>query len=443
MQKQQIRKGFSKLNKEQKIHLTTSYFENPAKAATELKSFWHNDPDIQKKLDEFAENTISNFFFPYGIAPNFVINGNMYLVPMVIEESSVIAAASNAAKFWSERGGFHAEVLSMTKIGQVHFIWEGEAGKLHSAMPEIREKLIMETDHITKNMRKRGGGILNIELIDMSDEIDNYFQLKASFETIDSMGANFINSCLEEFGLQLKRFLKEDKRFKGKEEDCEIVMAILSNYTPECLVKTWIECDIDEFDEMDRNMDAQQFARKFELAVRIAQVDEYRATTHNKGVMNGIDAVVLATGNDFRAIEACAHTFAARDGKYTSLTDISIENGKFRYELTVPLAMGTVGGLTSLHPLAKFSLELLNNPGAEQLMMIAAAAGLANNFSAVKSLTTKGIQVGHMKMHLYNILNHIGVTRTEKEKAVDYFKDKKVSFSNVKEMVARLRKGNS
>ncbi len=443
MQKQQIRKGFSKLNKEQKIHLTTSYFENPAKAAAELKSFWHNDPDIQKKLDEFAENTISNFFFPYGIAPNFVINGNMYLVPMVIEESSVIAAASNAAKFWSERGGFHAEVLSMTKIGQVHFIWEGEAGKLRSAMPEIREKLIMETDHITKNMRKRGGGILNIELIDMSDEIDNYFQLKASFETIDSMGANFINSCLEEFGLQLKRFLKEDKRFKGKEEDCEIVMAILSNYTPECLVKTWIECDIDEFDEMDRNMDAQQFARKFELAVRIAQADEYRATTHNKGVMNGIDAVVLATGNDFRAIEACAHTFAARDGKYTSLTDISIENGKFRYELTVPLAMGTVGGLTSLHPLAKFSLELLNNPGAEQLMMIAAAAGLANNFSAVKSLTTKGIQVGHMKMHLYNILNHIGVTRTEKEKAVDYFKDKKVSFSNVKEMVARLRKGNS
>ena len=443
MQKQQIRKGFSKLNKEQKIHLTTSYFENPAKAAAELKSFWHNDPDIQKKLDEFAENTISNFFFPYGIAPNFVINGNMYLVPMVIEESSVIAAASNAAKFWSERGGFHAEVLSMTKIGQVHFIWEGEAGKLRSAMPEIREKLIIDTDHITENMRKRGGGILDIELIDMSDEIDNYFQLKASFETIDSMGANFINSCLEEFGMQLKRFLKEDKRFKGKEEDCEIVMAILSNYTPECLVKTWVECDIDEFDEMDRNMDAQQFARKFELAVRIAQADEYRATTHNKGVMNGIDAVVLATGNDFRAIEACAHTFAARDGKYTSLTDICIENGKFRYELTVPLAMGTVGGLTSLHPLAKFSLELLNNPGAEQLMMIAAAAGLANNFSAVKSLTTKGIQVGHMKMHLYNILNHIGVTRTEKEKAVDYFKDKKVSFSNVKEMVALLRKGNS
>ena len=443
MQKQQIRKGFSKLNKEQKIDLTTSYFENPAEAARELKSFWHNDPEIQKRLDEFAENTISNFFFPYGIVPNFVINGNMYLVPMVIEESSVIAAASNAAKFWSERGGFHAKVISMTKIGQVHFIWKGDIDKLRAAMPEIKAKLIRETDHITENMRERGGGIREIELIDMSDSLDNYYQLKASFETADSMGANFINSCLEEFGLQLKRFLKEDNRFNKAEEDCEIIMAILSNYTPDCLVQTWVECDIDEFEDMDRNMSAQEFVQKFEHAVRIAQTDTYRATTHNKGIMNGIDAVVLATGNDFRAIEACAHTFAARDGKYSSLTDISITNGRFKYVLTVPLSLGTVGGLTSLHPLAKFSLELLNNPEAEQLMMISAAAGLANNFSALKSLTTKGIQVGHMKMHLYNILNHIGVTNEEKEKAVNYFKDKKVSFSNVKNLVTNLRKGNS
>ncbi|MDT8393744.1 MAG: hydroxymethylglutaryl-CoA reductase, degradative [Bacteroidales bacterium] len=443
MQKQQIRKGFSKLNKAQKIDLTASYFENPAKAAQELKSFWHQDPELQKRLDEFAENTISNYFFPYGIAPNFVINGNMYLVPMVIEESSVIAAASNAAKFWSERGGFHAEVVSTKKIGQVHFIWEGNAELLHSAMPDIREKLITETQNITKNMRGRGGGILSIELIDMSTKLENYYQLKAEFETVDSMGANFINSCLEEFAQQLKRFLKEDPRFTGRSSDCEIVMAILSNYTPECLVKTWVECDISEFEEVDRNLSAQQFAEKFERAVRIAQQDIYRATTHNKGIMNGIDAVVLATGNDFRAIEASAHTYAARKGRYTSLTDISLDNNRFRYELNVPLALGTVGGLTSLHPLAGFSLELLNNPGAEQLMMIAATAGLANNFSALKSLTTKGIQVGHMKMHLYNILNHIGVTTDEKEKVVEYFKDKKVSFSHVKELVSSIRKKNT
>jgi len=443
MQKQQIRKGFSKLNKDQKIDLTASYFENPAKAASHLRSFWHDDPHIQKKLDEFAENTISNFFFPYGIAPNFVINGNMYLVPMVIEESSVVAAASNAAKFWSERGGFHAQVVSMTKIGQVHFIWEGDISKLREAMPDIKKRLVEETSSITENMRKRGGGIKDIELIDMSDSIDHYYQLKTSFETADSMGANFINSCLEEFGTQLKRFLKEDKRFTGREEECEVVMAILSNYTPECLVKTWVECDIEEFDDMDRNMSAGEFVKKFERAVHIAKEDTYRATTHNKGIMNGIDAVVLATGNDFRAIEACAHTYASRNGKYTSLTDIFLEDGKFRYTLTVPLAMGTIGGLTSLHPLAKFSLELLNNPEAEQLMMISAAVGLANNFSAIKSLTTKGIQIGHMKMHLFNILNQIGVTSDEKQKVLDYFKDKKVSFSKVKEVVTEMRKPNS
>jgi hydroxymethylglutaryl-CoA reductase len=149
---------------------------------------------------------------------------------------------------------------------------------------------------------------------------------------------------------------------------------------------------------------------------------------------------VLATGNDFRAIEACAHTYAARNGKYSALTNVSIKDGKFRYELTLPLALGTVGGLTSLHPLARFSLELLNNPDADQLMMIAASAGLANNFSALKSLITKGIQTGHMKMHLYNILNHIGVTSEEKERAVDYFQDKKLSFSNVKKLVANLRR---
>jgi hydroxymethylglutaryl-CoA reductase len=443
MQKQQIRKGFSKLNKQQKVDLTASYFEDPAEAARQLRSFWHDDPELQKRFDEFAENTISNFFFPYGIAPNFVINGNMYLVPMVIEESSVIAAASNAAKFWSERGGFHAEVISMKKIGQVHFIWEGDTDILREAMPEIKAKLISETQSITKNMRKRGGGILDISLVDMTDHMDNYYQLKAEFDTVDSMGANFINSCLEEFGQQLKRFFMEDDRFRGKSKECEIVMAILSNYTPECLVKTWVECDISEFEDIDRNLSARQFAEKFERAVRIAQKDTFRATTHNKGIMNGIDALVLATGNDFRAVEACAHTYASRNGQYSSLTDVSIENNRFRYELTLPLAMGTVGGLTSLHPLAKFSLELLNNPDADQLMMIAAAVGLANNFSALKSLTTKGIQVGHMKMHLFNILNHIGVTKEEKEKMVDYFKDKKVSFSNVKEAVAKMRKHHS
>jgi hydroxymethylglutaryl-CoA reductase len=216
-------------------------------------------------------------------------------------------------------------------------------------------------------------------------------------------------------------------------------MSILSNYTPECLVKTEVECCIDCLKHAEDVKDPEHFAWKFEKAVRIAQIDPHRATTHNKGIFNGIDAVALATGNDFRAIEACGHAYAARDGRYRSLTDVDISNGKFRYSLTVPLSMGTVGGLTSLHPLAKFSLQLLGNPSAEELMMISASVGLANNFGAIKSLVTRGIQAGHMKMHLLNILNSLKVDETEKDLAVAHFANRKVSYHLVGKFVAQLR----
>jgi hydroxymethylglutaryl-CoA reductase len=290
-------------------------------------------------------------------------------------------------------------------------------------------------------MRQRGGGILDIELIDMTDEIDNYYQLKAKFETVDSMGANFINSCLEEFGIILKKFLGEMDVFEGREKECEIIMAILSNYTPECLVRTYVECPVEDLASIDSSMSAERFVWKFTKGVEIAQKDVYRATTHNKGIFNGIDAVVLATGNDFRAVEAAGHTYASRNGRYESLSKVEVKNGVFHYELEIPMALGTVGGLTKLHPLARISLELLRNPSAHELMMIAASVGLANNFSAVKSLVTKGIQVGHMKMHLFNILNFFNADPAEKEKAVAYFKDKKVSFSLVSDFIRDLRAG--
>ncbi|MFP4370261.1 MAG: hydroxymethylglutaryl-CoA reductase, partial [Candidatus Kapaibacterium sp.] len=172
----------------------------------------------------------------------------------------------------------------------------------------------------------------------------------------------------------------------------------------------------------------------------IAHIDVNRATTHNKGIFNGIDSVAIATGNDFRAIEASGHTYAARSGKYRSLTEVSLENGRFRYSLELPLALGTVGGLTSLHPLAKRSMEILGRPDAEELMKIAAVVGLANNFGAIKSLITKGIQTGHMKMHLMNILNYFGATIEEKKKAFEYFKNNKVSFANGSSFIAQLRK---
>ena len=439
MKERKIINGFSKLSKDEKLKIISSYFDESLLVEKELKAYWHSDRKSQKLFDEFGENTIANFYMPFGVAPNFVIDGKNYILPMVIEESSVIAAAAKSAKFWAENGGFHTEVIKMKKVGQVHFLWKGNADKLKHAMPELKQILIKDAAHHTKKMIGRGGGIIDIELIDKTADIEDYFQLKASFNTVDAMGANFINSCLEDFDISLKNYLKVNDKFVGEEKHAEIIMSILSNYTPECLVKSWVECDIEKFADIDENMTANEFVWKFEKAVQIAKTDIYRATTHNKGIFNGIDAIALATGNDFRAIEACGHAYASRDGKYKSLTDVELKDGKFKYILTIPLSMGTVGGLTSLHPLAKRSLELLGNPGANELMRIAAVAGLSNNFSAIKSLVTSGIQLGHMKMHLLNILNKFGADENEKKKAVEFFKTNIVSFNSVEKFLNACR----
>lgn len=439
MKNKSLISGFSRLSKDDKLRYVVSHFNEPEKVYDELTSFWHRNPEIQNKLDEFIENTITNYYFPLGIAPNFLINGKIYLVPMVIEESSVIAAASNSAKFWSERGGFHTRVLSTVKIGHVHFIYHGRPETLKASFPALREKFFTCTEEMTQNMRKRGGGILDIELVDKTDDLSNYYQIRATFETVDSMGANYINSCLEEFVRIMKEHMISCEELGKNERCCEIIMAILSNYTPECLVEASVECDVADMKGIDTRLSPEKFVWKFAKAVEIARVDEYRATTHNKGIYNGIDAVVLASGNDFRAVEACGHTYAARSGKYRGLTDIDIQNGRFRYTLTVPLAVGTVGGLTTLHPMSKFCLELLGNPSAGELMQIAAAAGLANNFGALRSLVTSGIQIGHMKMHLMNILNYFSATLAEKEETIQHFKDKVVSFSTVNKYLAHLR----
>jgi hydroxymethylglutaryl-CoA reductase len=435
--------GFSKLTKRDKIAWIAKNFlyANPVEVVKEFAEYWHDNVEAQKLLDGFSENTLTNFPVPFGIAPNFKINDQIYAVPMVIEESSVVAAASNAAKFWLNRGGFKAEVVSTKKVGQVHFIYKGDGEKLKSFFTQIKNELKAGVKHITTKMEERGGGIVDMELIDFTATEPDYYQLRAYFETVDSMGANFINSCLEEFGQQLEAKIAASDLFNVTEKVIEIVMCILSNYTPDCLVRAEVSCPVDDLGTFDNgNMSAAEFAAKFERAVRIARIDPYRATTHNKGIMNGIDAVVLATGNDFRAVEACAHTYAAHDGTYRSLSECEVKDGVFRFWLNFPIAIGTVGGLTSLHPLAKRSLELLGNPNAKQLMEIIACVGLAQNFAAVRSLTTTGIQAGHMKMHLTNILASMKANDDEVVKAKKYFEDKTVSVSAVREFLEGLRK---
>ncbi len=431
--------GFSKLSKAKKIEwIVSTYFANNESAKRILEQYWNSDKKIQQLHDEFIENTISNYYLPFGVAPNFLINGKLHTIPMAIEESSVVAAASKSAKFWLDRGGFKTKVISTTKIGQVHFMYFGNPDNLKAYFSSIKHKLLQDVKPITKNMEKRGGGVIDIELRDKTHDIKGYYQLHVSFETLDAMGANFINSCLEQFAKTFKNMALEFDDFSEEEKNIQIVMSILSNYVPDCLVRAEVSCKVEDLNE-DDDISPEEFASKFIQAVNIAEVEPYRAVTHNKGIMNGIDAVVLATGNDFRAVEAGIHAFASRNGTYSSLTHAKVENGIFYFWLEIPLALGTVGGLTGLHPLVKLALELLHHPSAKELMEIVAVAGLAQNFAALKSLTTTGIQKGHMKMHLMNILNQFEASDFEKATIIDYFKTHTVSHSAVVEAISKLR----
>ncbi len=432
--------GFSKLSKEEKINwIAKEYFSNGEEAISIIKQYWNNDEKLQQLHDEFIENTISNFYLPMGIAPNFLINGTYYSVPMVIEESSVVAAAAKAAKFWSTRGGFKTTILGTEKIGQVHFLYKGDFKKLNAFFLSIKPKFFTETESITKNMQKRGGGILDIELKNKTTELDNYYQLHATFETKDSMGANFINSCLEQFAKTLTNEAQNNDDFNQEEKNITIVMSILSNYVPNCIVRAEVSCKVEDLAEKKID-NPNEFADKFVQAVKIAEVEPYRAVTHNKGIMNGIDSVVLATGNDFRAVEAGVHAYASRNGKYSSLSHAKIENGIFTFWMEIPLALGTVGGLTSLHPLVKIALEILGKPSAQELMQIIAATGLAQNFAALRSLTTTGIQEGHMKMHINNILNQYQATKEERIVVAKHFENNTISHASVVELIVNLRK---
>ena len=388
-----MKDGFSKLSKEEKIKWVNETFFNSDFESLELiKKYWNEDKSFQKLHDEFAENTLTNFYLPLGVAPNFIIDNKNYTIPMVTEESSVVAAASKAAKYWSTRGGFKSTVISTKKI-ETFFI-------------SIKNKLEDSCKEITKNMIKRGGGIININLLNKTNSIKDYFQIAVKFDTVDSMGANFINSCLEQIALTFETEFNESNIF-NEGEKLKIIMSILSNYNPQCVVKVELKSKISNLKSKDIS-DPKNFANKFVEAVEIAEKDISRAVTHNKGIMNGIDAVVIATGNDFRAVEAAIHAYASKDGTYKSLTHAKIENDEFIYWIEIPISIGTVGGIINLHPMVKWCLNLLQKPNSKQLMSIIGAAGLAQNFAAIKSLITSGIQVGHMKMHLINILNSLG-----------------------------------
>ena len=425
--------GFSKLSRVEKIDwLNKNILDDSHQVKLILDKYLNSNKDIQAIHDSFSENSISNFYLPYSVSPNFLINDKIYTIPLVTEESSVVAALSNAAKFWFDKGGFKTEVKSFTKKGQIHFSFDGDKNILEEFIKINKKEILKSTDIIAKNMKKRGGGISSIKLIDKTGELKNYFQLSVDFNTSDSMGANFINSCLESMSKKIKEL--SDEYFKKNDFGINIIMSILSNYTPDCIVESYAECDINDLVDI-ANIEPKEFAEKMKYAFDIAKIDISRAVTHNKGIMNGIDAILIATGNDFRAVEAGIHAYASSNSKYQSLSECSISGNKFRLSLKIPLSVGTVGGITDLHPLVKLSLQILDNPSSKDLMCIIASVGLAQNFAAVKSLITSGIQEGHMKMHLINLLIKNNASEEQIRKAKTYFLNKEINSSSVNQFL--------
>jgi hydroxymethylglutaryl-CoA reductase len=429
-----IIKGFSKLNQEEKISLLP-ITDNSKKL---LKASLNQNHQVKTTVDQLSENTISHFTFPLGIAPNIFVNGKHYFVPLVTEESSVVAAIAKAAKFWAEHGGFNTEILGTEKKGQVHFFWEGNQWLLKSKEADLIQFIKLRIKTITRKMEKRGGGITSMTIIDCTDKIPFYFQLDVSFETLDAMGANFINTCLEDMAKSMNQFFSCDQELDA--ELLEVNMAILSNYTPNCSTKASVSCPVQEINDYGQSIGIPKLAQKIEKAVLIAKQDTKRAVTHNKGILNGIDALALATGNDWRAIESGAHAYAAKDGQYRSLSSVNINEGLFTFEIEIPIAIGTIGGVTNLHPSAKTALEILGNPNAKELMQLMACVGLASNFSAVLSLTSSGIQKGHMKMHLTNILLGLQANEEELKMTMEHFTNKTISHSEVEYFIRQLRK---
>ncbi len=423
-------RSFSKISTDEKIKLITQqYFEDEQNAQSLLTSYLLQDKYLQEIHSQFSENNLSNFVLPFSVAPNFLINQKTYCLPMVSEESSVVAAAANAAKFWYSRGGFKVKVLNQVKKGQIHFTFNGNPNTIDQLFKRNKSALITSTDEIAHNMRKRGGGIQSVKLIDSTKEIPNYYQIDVDFKTGDAMGANFINTCLEKMANTWTSIYFQNSRLFSKNQEFEIIMSILSNYTPECVVSVHVACPIRD---LCQNLeDSENYAKKFVLACQIALINKSRAVTHNKGILNGIDAVVIATGNDFRSVEASIHSYASKDGSYKSLSLASINQDIFHFKMTIPLSIGTIGGLTKLHPLVQWGHELLGWPNAEQLMEIIATAGLAQNFAAINSLITTGIQKGHMKIHLNSILNQLKASKEQKQIAIDYFHNKEISVKAV------------
>ena len=337
--------------------------------------------------DVLVENAVGVYALPFAVAPNFIIDGEELFMPLVIEEPSVVAAMAHAAKIARAGGGFTTGSTRPVMIGQIQILDAPYPDAAIIRIEALKSELLAKLDHLHPTIRRLGGGPLDLQVRKLEDTpAGPMLIVHLLMDTRDAMGANAINTAVETLAPELEAITE------GR-----ALLRILSNLSDQR--RAWASCRIPVGALETPELTGEEVAQGIFEANAFALADPYRAATHNKGVFNGIDAVALATGQDWRAIEAGGHAWAARDGQYRALTDWRVENNHLLGYLEMPLAVGTVGGLTKYHPTARLALKLLNNPDARRLSQIMVAAGLAQNLAALRALATEGIQRGHMALH--------------------------------------------
>lgn len=403
--------GFSKKTQAEKLRFLK---DNQLLSDDNWQRLVNNDLLGLETANQIVENVLGTFSLPFSVAPNFLIDGNHYQLPMVTEEPSVVAAASYAAKVIAASGGFTTHIHNRHMIGQVALYHIGDMPAAKESILQAKDDLLEQANQAHPSIVKRGGGAkdLWVELLEHDDTplLVVYF----SVDTQEAMGANMVNTMAEALKAPLIKLTQ------GK-----VLMAILSNYATESLVTA--TCTIRSRHLSLNPKEADEWAEKIALASQFAQIDPYRAATHNKGIFNGIDALVLATGNDWRAIEAGGHAFATRTGRYKGLSEWCYDKTSqtLTGKLTLPMPLGTKGGSIGLNPTAQVAMDLLGQPTAKTLARLSLALGLAQNFAALKALTGQGIQAGHMKLHAKSLLLLAGAQETQLEELVPLFLNEK------------------
>ncbi|HWL84686.1 MAG TPA: hydroxymethylglutaryl-CoA reductase, degradative [Polyangiaceae bacterium] len=346
--------------------------------------------------DKFVENVLGTYALPFGVALNVRVNGKDYVVPMVVEEPSVVAAASNAAKMIRSGGGFTAEVDPPLMISQVQLTQVRDPFGAENRILEQKEEILALADAAVPGLVARGGGARDVEVRHIGTKEDEMLVVHVVVDCRDAMGANLVNGVAEAVGDRLAELAH-----------ARVGLRILSNLCDKRKVR--VSCTVPASELATEEMDGEAVIDGIYNASRFAELDPYRATTHNKGIMNGVDAVVIATGNDWRAVEAGAHAYAARHGQYSPLAIWRRESrgpggpGSLVGKLELPMSLGTVGGTLRVHPAARLALRMLGGPGAGELAAVAACVGLASNLAAVRALATDGIQRGHMALHARSV----------------------------------------